>query len=190
VFVSAESIRGWETRYGKPAEWSHVQPISEEDQNVISHSQRHGRQHDITLYIEGDGKIAVVAKPFYPPGLYRAPSGGLDPDEDLESGAMREGHEETGLTVRLEKYLLRAHVRFTCRLGDIEWHTHVFTASTPDRKIAPTDHHEIREARWADPGEFQDFDLIMRRSERGGLQYRARLHEQVARLHDLFRHSH
>ncbi|MEW5873592.1 MAG: NUDIX hydrolase [Candidatus Zixiibacteriota bacterium] len=189
MFVSAASIKGWEGRYGTPVEWTDVQSISDEDHQVISHSQRHGRRHDITLYIEGDGKIAVIAKPFYPPGLYRAPSGGLDPDEDLETGAAREGLEETGLTVRLERYLLRAHVAFTSRLGDIAWHTHVFSASTPDRLIAPTDHHEIREARWADPGEFRDFDLIMRRSERGGLQYRARLHEQVARLHHLFRHG-
>jgi len=51
---------------------------------MIRSSQIDGRAHDITLYIENAGRIAVTAKHDYPPGLYRAPSGGLHAGETLE----------------------------------------------------------------------------------------------------------
>lgn len=187
MFVTPESIKQWEERYGVPREWSHHQPMTDRDHGVIHGSQRHGREHDITLYIEHDGQIAVIAKPFYPPKLFRAPSGGLNPGESLEDGAQREAGEETGLTITLGRYLLRTNVVFAAPLGTIEWHSHVFTATTDQSGLAPTDHHEIREARWAKPDEFTIFGAIMRKTNFGGLHYRASLHEQIARLHPLFR---
>jgi 8-oxo-dGTP pyrophosphatase MutT (NUDIX family) len=187
MFVSDQTIESWAARYGIARTWSHQQMVTPNDYAIISGSQKHGRRHDITLYIEGDGKIAVIAKPFYPPGLYRAPSGGLEPEESLESGASREALEETGLNIELCHYLLVATVIFECDgKPQIEWRTHVFSATTTDRILSPTDHHEIREARWAAPGEFATFGAIMRRSERGGLLYRAALHEQVAQIHRAF----
>ena len=187
MFISARTIASWASQYGTPRRWSHTQDVTPHDYAVISGSQKHGREHDITLYIEGDGKIAVIAKPFYPVGLYRAPSGGLEPEESLEDGAAREALEETGLRIALDRYLLTADVIFECSgKPPIEWHTHVFSARTGDRTLSPTDHHEIREARWAVPAEFDTFGAIMRRSDRGGLLYRAALHEQVALLHPAF----
>ena len=186
MFVTPEMIGQWEERYGVPREWSHHQPMSDRDHGVIKGSQRNGREHDITLYVEHQGLIAVIAKPFYPPGLYRAPSGGLNPGESLEEGAQREAIEETGLTIALRQYLLRTDVVFEAPLGRIAWHSHVFSATTEQTSIQPTDHHEIREARWAQPGEFATFGAIMRDTNLGGLHYRASLHEQIARLHPLF----
>jgi 8-oxo-dGTP pyrophosphatase MutT (NUDIX family) len=186
AFVTGDQIASWESRYGIPETWSHHQPITHNDYRDITASQKNGRRHDITFYIEADGKIAVIAKPIYPPKLYRAPSGGLDPDESLEEGALREAFEETGLRIQLTEYILRTNVVFECELGKIPWHSHIFRATTDDRVIAPTDHHEIREARWADPSEFATFGEIMRRMDKGGLWYRAALHEQIARLHPLF----
>lgn len=187
IFIPSETIAGWEQRYGSPREWDYVQPITERDYGIIKASQKHGRHHDITLYIERDGHIAVIAKPFYPDGLYRAPSGGLEPGEPLEDGARREAYEETGLPITLGRYLLRTNVTFRSRtLGDIEWHSHIFTATTDQTMIAHTDFNEIREARWAKPSEFAVFGAIMRDTEYGGLHYRAALHEQVADLHPLF----
>jgi 8-oxo-dGTP pyrophosphatase MutT (NUDIX family) len=160
--------------------------MTHDDHAVITGSQKNGRCHDVTFYIEADGKIAVIAKPFYPPKLYRAPSGGLNPNESLEEGALREAFEETGLRIELTEYILRTNVVFECDLGKIPWHSHIFRATTTDRILAPTDHIEIKEARWADPSEFALFGEIMRQSDKGGLWYRASLHEQIARLHPLF----
>jgi 8-oxo-dGTP pyrophosphatase MutT (NUDIX family) len=187
IFIPNDTIAAWEQRYGSPRVWDQIQPITERDYGIIKASQKHGRHHDITLYIERTGVIAVIAKPFYPQGLYRAPSGGLEPGESLENGARREAMEETGLPIELGRYLLRTNVIFrSSTLGDIDWHSHIFSATTSQSRIAHTDHDEIREARWAQPSEFATFGTIMRASEYGGLHYRAALHEQVADMLDVF----
>jgi len=187
MFVPGTEIVSWGERYGQPREWSHDQPITERDYGVIKGSQKNGRHHDITLYIERGGLIAVIAKPFYPPDLYRAPSGGLNPGESLEVGAQREAYEETGLPITLQRYLLCTTVKFRCpTLGDIKWHSHIFTATTDQENIEPTDHDEICAARWATPDEFAKFGAIMRATNLGGLHYRATLHEQIAQIHPLF----
>ncbi|MEW5700628.1 MAG: NUDIX hydrolase [Candidatus Zixiibacteriota bacterium] len=184
--IPATTIESWEARYGTPVRWTHIQPVTPDNYAIIRGSQRDGRAHDITLYIAADGRIAVIAKPVYPPGMFRAPSGGLTPGESLEAGASREAYEETGLRIRLASYLLRVDVTFVEDTRRIDWCTHVFSASAIDQKIAPVDHHEIREARWALPSEFAAFGRMMRLTSHGGLHYRAALHEQVAAVHPLF----
>lgn len=183
--IAPEMMAEWEKRYGSPVVWEHHQPVSNFDYDGIKSSQKNGRAHDITLYIENNGRIAVIAKPIYQRGMFRAPSGGLHPGESLEEGALREAHEETGLRITLGRYLLRAHVVFEDCGREIHWWTHVFSASTSDEVIAPTDTHEIREARWATPEEFAVFSAMMVNADRGGLRYRAALHEQIVRLHPL-----
>ncbi len=185
--IAAEVITRWESRFGKPVEWDHHQPISSYDYDGIKASQKGGRAHDITLYIENRGRFAVIAKPVYPRGLFRAPAGGLRNGETLADGASREALEETGLTVTLEKYLLRAHVVFEDCGREIHWWTHVFSATTTDEHIAPTDTQEIREARWATADEFRHFTEMMVTADRGGLRYRAALHNQIARLLPAFK---
>jgi len=186
AFVTDAMISRWESDYGTPATWSHYQTITHRDYGVITGSQKNGRCHDITFYIEGDHQIAVIAKPVYPPELFRAPSGGLNPGERLETGALREAFEETGLHIELTEYILRTDVMFECDLGQIPWHSHIFRATTKDRMIAPIDHHEISDARWARPSEFAKFGAIMRQTNLGGLKYRAAMHEQLAKLHPWF----
>lgn len=189
MFVGSDMVAGWEKRYGAPVEWQHLQSLTPADYEGIKASQKDGRAHDITLHIENRGRIAVIAKPIYPAGLFRTPSGGLHVGETLEEGAPREAYEETGLHIRLERYLLRAKVTFDDGTRKIHWTTHVFTATTDDEVVHPIDTKEIREARWALPEEFAGFEAVMRHASRGGLRYRAALHQQVARLLPLFSKS-
>jgi 8-oxo-dGTP pyrophosphatase MutT (NUDIX family) len=177
----------WKLQYGRPARWRHVQPVAAPELRMIRSSQIDGRAHDITLYIENAGRIAVTAKHDYPPGLYRAPSGGLHAGETLEQGARREAIEETGLSIELTSYILCAEVVFEHDTENLRWTTHVFSATTSGGVLAHTDHREIREARWARPDEFIGFDRLMNESPSGGLRYRAALHGEVVRLLPLFR---
>ncbi len=185
-YIDSATIAGWEARYGRPVEWHHHQPVSSHDFDGIKASQKNGRDHDITFYIENRGRVAVIAKPIYPRGLFRAPSGGLHVGETLEEGATREAYEETGLVMTLDRYLLRARVVFEDCGREILWWTHVFSARTDDEVIAPVDTQEIREARWALPEEFAGFTAQMATADRGGLRYRAALHRQIAMIHPLF----
>ncbi|HUV31711.1 MAG TPA: NUDIX hydrolase [Acidobacteriota bacterium] len=171
-----------ERLYGVPGRASFAFEVSRREFDRIRFSQRNGRNHDVTLYIRKGDRLAVNAKPFYPPGLYRAPSGGLEPGEDFHDGIRREVTEEVGCEIRLDRFVLRTAATFTHGDEHIDWRSFVFTADYVRGDFRFTDTREIAEvrlARWAD---FDTFGRIMRQSDVGGLHYRAALHEEVERL--------
>jgi 8-oxo-dGTP pyrophosphatase MutT (NUDIX family) len=169
-------------RFGYPPVISMRAPVSLQEYQFIRSTQSYGRCHDITLYIFKGNKVIVNAKHHYPPGLYRAPSGGLKPGEDLIEGAAREAYEETGTKIRLMRYILQINVSFTCGAKTIPWKTHIFTAKYISGKIAPVDIAEIREAKLAALAEFDEYKKIIAGMESGGLAYRARLHDEALRF--------
>ncbi len=167
-----------EMLYGKPDCLSTTQKMTAGELAVVRASMKEGRAHDITLYIKkGDGYI-FIAKPFYPPGLYRAPSGGVRRGEDFESGAKREALEETGVDIELGKYILRINVRFQSLEKSIDWTSHIFTAQYRSGEIEPLDKEEIREAKVIHLHEIPKLQEMMVNSGSGGLIYRAYLTEE------------
>ena len=169
-------------RYGHPhmREFRFEVPFHEVER--IRSTQKKGRNHDVTVYIRKGEQLVVIAKHFYPPGLYRAPSGGLHPGEDFESGIAREVREETGCSITLSRFLLRTGVTFSSEHGSVFWRSFVFLADYESGDFQYTDKHEIREVRLADWSDFESFARIMRTMEVGGLHYRAALHETVVEL--------
>ena len=180
MYISAEAIRDIEQRYGTPAEVHLSYEMTGREFDMVSRSQKHGRAHDVTLFIFKEDSLVVIKKPMYPPGAYRAPSGGINPGEDFEEGSLREAYEETGLVVELKKYLLRARVKFTHQSRVIDWTSHVFTASAVGGSLQPVDVHEIVEARWASVDELNGpIKAALVASGSTGLRYRAELGEIV-----------
>jgi ADP-ribose pyrophosphatase YjhB (NUDIX family) len=180
MFLSQQDIGRMERRYGVPAVERMSFEMGEQEWVNLRGSQLHGRAHDVTLFVFHRGRLAVIAKHNYPPGLYRAPSGGVLPGESMARGIAREMMEETGLKIRLQRYVLRVHVDFTRRKEKIAWTTHVFTGERIAGRIRPRDTQEIREARWADLGELAgDVREKLLGSGSAGLRYRALLHDRV-----------
>lgn len=182
MYISDEIVREMEKKYGRPEELSFAYEMSEREFGVVLGSQKHGRAHDVTLFIIKDGKLVVIKKPMYPPGAYRAPSGGINPGEPFEEGALREAYEETGLVVTLNKYILRAKVRFSHRSSVIKWTSHVFTASSIGGDLQPIDTHEICEARLVTLDELMGSirnELLASGST--GLRYRSELNDSAIR---------
>jgi ADP-ribose pyrophosphatase YjhB (NUDIX family) len=134
-------------RYGEPAilEWEGV--ISAPELALATYNPR--RRHDVTLFIlDPADRIALIRKPQFEAGVWRPPGGGIKVDEDFEAGAVREALEETGLRVRLERYLVVAAARFVHDATELDWRTHVFLARTDDVELEPGDVDEIAGARW------------------------------------------
>ena len=180
MYISAEAINEIEGKYGTPAEVRLAYEMTRREFEMVRKSQKHGRAHDVTLFILKENCVVVIKKPMYPPGAYRAPSGGIDPGENFEAGAIREAYEETGLTVELARYLLRARVKFTHGSGAIDWTTHVFTASPVGGSLQPVDTHEIVEARLAGLDELNGpIRGALLASGSAGLRYRAELGDIV-----------
>lgn len=174
MLLSADLVHQAEVRFGMPRELSLEARIGEAEMDVVASSMRKLRVHDVTLFIVDKREIVVIRKPWFPAGAYRAPSGGVQAGETLEEGALREGLEETGLTLSLGKYLLRIAAVFrpaepwpgvgglplevtdSIEPSALHWWSHVFSARVVgERTLAPRDTWEIAEARWVPVSELQ-----------------------------------
>jgi 8-oxo-dGTP pyrophosphatase MutT (NUDIX family) len=180
MFITAEIIQDVERRFGQPREVALAYEMTRSEFDMVRRSQKHGRAHDVTLYIIEGQRIVVIKKPMYPAGAYRAPSGGVAPGERFDDGAIREAHEETGLDIELDKYILRARVKFTSEGDVIDWTSHVLTAHSIGGVLQPIDTHEIIDARFATVDELMGSlrDALLR-SGSTGLRYRAELNDIV-----------
>ncbi|MFH1336801.1 MAG: NUDIX hydrolase [Candidatus Zixiibacteriota bacterium] len=144
---------------------------------MLQASMKDGRNSDVTMFIFKDDKVIVIAKPWYPEGLYRAPSGGIKPGEDIELTAKREAYEETGTEIALEKYVLRIQVTFTCNEKKREWTSHVFTARYISGELGPVDTGEIKKVIQMSLDELSSLKSKLLKQDSGGLKYRAALTE-------------
>jgi ADP-ribose pyrophosphatase YjhB (NUDIX family) len=168
-------------RYGEPHVLELEQPVARSELDLVVRSGRHGRRHDITFFAFHDQRLALIRKPHFAPGVWRPPSGGIRPGEGLEAGTEREAVEEIGAAITLVRYLLRADVRFACDGDGIDWHTHVFVATTAAEELVPQDTVEIADARW---GTLEELGGPIREAAlatgRGLWQYRVALHDAAA----------
>ncbi len=182
--LSQEAVRSAELRLGHPAEVRMSAEMRHEAEWLrVVESARRGRTHDITIMVPRDGRLAVIRKPSYLPGVWRAPSGGVRPGERLEDGAEREAYEETGLVVEVERYLLRCEVTFDWEGRSQDWTTHVVEARWVSGEPSPIDTREIAAARWMPiPELLGPVRSAMLASGSGGLAYRARLQDVAAPL--------
>ena len=177
MYVTAEIIREVEQRYGTPVEIAREYEMTSEQLAVVRLGTKQGRCHDVTLVIIDDERnIVVIRKPSYPFGAYRTPSGGVEVGETFDDGAIREAKEETGLDIVLEKYLIRANVRFRCGSEVIDWTTHVLQARSAGGTLQPIDTKEIVEARKATIAEITGpIREVLIATGSPGLRYRAEL---------------
>jgi len=185
MYINEDEIKKLAALHGTPEEAKFLIPVDEIEYDRIKASQKNERSHDVTLYIFKDDRVVVIAKHFYPPGMYRAPSGGVAPGEDFVEGTKREAREETGCEIELERFLLVSNVTFELVPRDgrkIEWTSYVFRARCIGGEFDFTDTKEIREVHLAELGEFEEFGRIMRQQPIGGLHYRAALHDRVKGL--------
>jgi ADP-ribose pyrophosphatase YjhB (NUDIX family) len=153
VWVDETVLAEVRRRYGAPRKLRLEQEIDLAERELVLSSGHSGRRHDVTFFVGNAGRLALIRKPHFAPGLWRPPGGGIHPGEDFEAGALREAREELGVAIALERYLVRTDVVFTCAGERIPWQTHVVAAATEETELAPVDRHEIAEARWGTAGE-------------------------------------
>jgi 8-oxo-dGTP pyrophosphatase MutT (NUDIX family) len=185
MYLTEAMIQEVEARYGRPVEIARDYELTPEQLAIVRLGQRHGRCHDVTLVIAHGDEIVVTSKPSYPAGAYRTPSGGVEPGETFEAGAIREAREETGLEVALERYLIRAKVRFSCGDVHVLWTSHVMQGRMIGGLLEPLDRREIVEAKWATRAEILGpIREVLVSSGSPGLHYRADLDALAIELLD------
>ncbi len=179
MYVDKHKLAIFEKRYGSPQILKASFQMNPREYDGLLGSQKYGRCHDVTFFIRKDDKWIVNAKHWYPPGLYRIPSGGINPHETVEEGVLREAYEETGTRIRLNDYFLRIYVNFSCDNRSVDWVSHLISADWISGDLRPIDVKEIREVHLADQSEFEGFAGIMLKSNIGGLHYREFLHRKA-----------
>lgn len=185
MYLTEETLREIEARYGAPRRETAAAEFTSSSFGLVDRCRRKGRLHDVTLMIwEPERRAyALIRKPSYPPGVFRPPSGGVEDGEPFEEGARREAREETGLEVRLERYLLRVDARFTCSGDSCPWTTHVFSAVAVGGVLDPLDRHEIEEACWGTPEEiWTRYRSAMLAMNSAGMRYRVFLQDTALEL--------
>lgn len=84
------------------------------------------------------GRFLTMTKPFYPTGVYRLPTGGIEPGESVMDALERETWEEIGLEAQILRYL--AHITYQHNEGRL-FHSYVFLLAA-DGTPNPQDHRE------------------------------------------------
>ena len=147
VHVTDEVLRPLRAEYGPPVDLEWAGEISDREYALATYNPQ--RVHDVTLFIlDPAGRIALIRKPHFVAGIWRPPGGGIKPGEDFARGAEREALEETGLEVRLERYVVASTAHFIHGQHELRWRTHVFLARTDGTELFPRDAEEIAGARF------------------------------------------
>ena len=177
MHVTEEILAGLRARYGEPAVLEWAGEISEREHRLATYNP--ARTHDVTLFIlDPEDRLALIRKPQFADGIWRPPGGGVKPGEDFTAGTVREALEETGLRVRLDRYLVDARASFVFGGSALAWRTHVFSARTTDTELAPQDAEEIAGARWGTLDELAGpLDARLLETGHALWRYRVALHE-------------
>jgi 8-oxo-dGTP pyrophosphatase MutT (NUDIX family) len=151
VHVDEAVLAGVRKRFGEPAllEWNGE--VSGPELAMITRNP--ARRHDVTLFVFNGERLGLIRKPHFPDGIWRTPGGGVKPGEEFVAGVLREGREELGAEIVLDRYLVEARAVFRLSRQEVPWRTHVFSATTSADRLAPLDTLEIAEARWGSAAE-------------------------------------
>ncbi len=176
-------------RYGEPRRLHFSAAFQDFECELVRRSAAKGRNHDLTCFILHNGGYVVIQKHDYGgTGIYRAPSGGAHIGESLEDAARREMYEETGLHIRLLRFVLDVSLDVICSEGTMPWRSLVFLAESVSGTIGAIDTREIYDVilmtREQLLGEVRQ---LMLESGWGGFRYRAFLTESFFETLDSLR---
>jgi 8-oxo-dGTP pyrophosphatase MutT (NUDIX family) len=151
MHVDEQMLAPIRARYGEPRVLTWAGEVSDPELALITYEA--GRRHDVTLFIFNGERLALIRKPHFGPSIWRTPGGGVKPGEEFVAAVKREGLEETGVEIELDRYLVRAEATFRFADQAVPWQTHVFSASTEAEHLQPLDLDEIEAARWGTAAE-------------------------------------
>ena len=88
------------------------------------------------------GRVLLMTKRFYPTGIFRLPTGGMQQGESPETTFRREIKEETGLDLEIDRYLGKIDYILIYQDERLNFTSHVFLTKPSDSEISPEDDSE------------------------------------------------
>jgi 8-oxo-dGTP pyrophosphatase MutT (NUDIX family) len=123
-------------------------------QKVANNPNRRG---EVVMAIRRpDGRVLLHTKRFYPEGIFRLPSGGVQPDEAVLTGMAREAEEETGLDVTVDRFLGTVEYEFRHGRRRLPFVSYVFVLKADNSApVAQDSGEEITGFRYVSPSELR-----------------------------------
>ena len=180
--MCADEIDTLTARYGRPV---HRLYNVLADEYIYSYRWRKetDRRAEVVFAIQDEsGRIWVHAKPHYPMHIYRLPSGGIHLDESVEDALYREVYEETGLNVRIKRFLGLIEYRFYRGISTAKFASYVFHLYSDGGFPVMHEGEQILEFRAILPSQISQLAVDLRNligDRRGWGQWRALVHDLV-----------
>ena len=125
------------------------------------------RRGEVVLVVQrADQEVLLHTKIFYPPGVYRLPSGGVSWDETVFDALQREVYEETGFTTCQERLLGLVSYEFQGDGRSIPFVSYVFLLTGIEgRPIVQDPDEQISDFCWLPVGELPAVAATLRSLE-------------------------
>jgi len=125
-----QEIEALVRQFGEPRRQTCTMEISHETFNSwlrkISTGPVSCRGEVIMVIVRPNGNVLLHTKEFYPPGVYRLPSGRVLWQEKVQETLRREVREETSLDVRVERFLGLIEYEFRCQGSTLLFVSYIF----------------------------------------------------------------
>ena len=142
------------------------------------------RRGEVIFVVERATGVILHAKDIYPPGIYRLPSGGVGWGESVLSALHREVREETGLEIKVERFLGLLEYNIRCKEETLPFVSYVFLVRGGDGELVPQDEEEhiasFRQVPAAELAEVADSLRAVEEEWRDWGEFRALAHDLVA----------
>lgn len=174
-------------RYGEPVERSYTLSFSED--GVAYWERVLSRRHAEVVFLirRINGLYVTHTKASYPSGVYRLPSGGIEPGEDLLNALWREVTEETNLSLHIEDFLAIIRYRFIHEEKRLPFTSYLFSLQEDEaRTLCNTDPDEeitgFKENTLAEVGALAEELESLAGKWRDWGRFRAMVHRLVAEI--------
>jgi ADP-ribose pyrophosphatase YjhB (NUDIX family) len=140
--INPEEIEELARQYGPIERRSYSLEVGKKNFEYWRRALAKKRRGEVVLVIERPDGVILHTKDFYPPGIYRLPSGGVKWGESVLSAVHREAREEMGLEIEVERFLGLLEYELRCQQETMPFVSYVFLVRGSGRELAPRDRKE------------------------------------------------
>ena len=153
IYGGARSLVDWHARHRFCARCGSATRLAKGgwQRNCDSCKAQHFPRTDpvTIMLVEHDGKLLLGRQPRFPPKMYSALAGFVEPGETIEEAVAREIHEEAGVRVRDVQYIASQPWPFPSQLM-------IGCTSVADDPTLTIDTTELEDARWFTRAELEE----------------------------------
>lgn len=182
--IDRHEFRDLVSHYG-PGAIERVDLDIDESLYRIRLEKRDDRRAEVVFAVQGPGGgVLVHRKTYWEDGLYRLPSGGIDPGEPVVAALTRELHEETNLAAEEIRFLGAQDCRLHYDGRECRFVSYVFHIVRTTGNLIPEEKENIAEFREISAEELAALAARLRRLDppySGWGRWRAAAHDLVHR---------